>query len=177
MEAHPVGSPGPEPVREEVVDTYVERGPAAYIAELIGTFALVFFITMAVTLYVSVPPPGQPQPFIDWSVIGLVHAFVLFMLIQTLAVISGAHFNPAVTLALAAIRQIRPPEAALYIVFQFIGAILGALLTKALLSDEGAAVNYGAPAVGGRLDPNLFPGAVCGAGGTLFPVLGALRRA
>jgi len=168
MEAHPVGTPGPEPVREEVVDTYVERGPAAYIAELIGTFALVFFITMAVTLYVSVPPPGQPQPFIDWSVIGLVHAFVLFMLIQTLAVISGAHFNPAVTLALAAIRQIRPPEAVLYIVFQFIGAILGALLTKALLSDEGAAVNYGAPAVGARLDHSIFLGAICEAVGTFF---------
>lgn len=74
MEAHPVDEP--------VVDTYVERGPAAYIAELIGTFALVFFITMVVTLYVTVPPAGQPQPFIDWSVIGLVHAFVLFMLIQ-----------------------------------------------------------------------------------------------
>lgn len=81
MEAHPVDEP--------VVDTYVERGPAAYIAELIGTFALVFFITMVVTLYISVPPAGQPQPFIDWSVIGLVHAFVLFMLIQTLAVISA----------------------------------------------------------------------------------------
>src|SRR3982750_4609903 len=112
MEASPVEG-------DIVVDTYVERAPAAYIAELIGTFALVFFITMAVTLYVAVPPAGQPQPFIDWSVIGLVPAFVLFMLIQTLAVISGAHFNPAVTVALAAIRQIRPPEAVLYIVFQF----------------------------------------------------------
>src|SRR4051812_7586436 len=168
MEAHPVGTPGPEPAREEVVDTYVDRGPAAYIAELIGTFALVFFITMAVTLYVAVPPAGQPQPFIDWSVIGLVHAFVLFMLIQTLAVISGAHFNPAVTVALAAIRQIRPPEAVLYIVFQFIGAILGALLTKALLSDEGAAGNYGAPAVGARLDHSIFLGAICEAVGTFF---------
>src|SRR3954462_12718397 len=144
MEAHPVGSPGPEPIREEVADTYVDRGPAAFIAELIGTFALVFFITIAVTLYGSVPPPGQPQPFIDWSVIGLVHAFVLFMLIQTLAVISGAHFNPAVTVAMTTLRQIRPPEAAIYIVLQCAGAILGALLCKALISDEGAGVHYGA---------------------------------
>src|SRR4051794_21637896 len=107
MEALPVG----EPVGDDVVDTYVDRGPAAYVAEFIGTFTLVFFITMVVTLFITVPAQGQPQPFIDWSVIGLVHAFVLFMLIQSLAVISGAHFNPAVTIALAAIRQIRPPEA------------------------------------------------------------------
>src|SRR3954467_3511211 len=171
MEAHPVGTPGPEPVREEVVDTYVDRGPAAYVAELIGTFALVFFITMVVSLYVTAPTPQSPvQPFIDWSVIGLVHAFLLFMLIQTLAVVSGAHFNPAVTLALAAIRQIRPPEAVLYIVFQFIGAILGALLTKALLSDEGAAVNYGAVGISDRLSDKVFLGALCEGIGTFFLV-------
>jgi MIP family channel proteins len=163
MEASPVD----EPV---VVDTYVTRGPAAYVAELIGTFALVFFITMVVTLYVSVPAAGQPQPFIDWSVIGLVHAFLLFMLIQTLAVISGAHFNPAVTVGMTVIRQIRPPEALIYIVLQFAGAILGALLTKALLSDEGAAVNYGAPSVSARLDHSIWLGALCEGIGTFFLV-------
>jgi len=163
MEASPVD----EPV---VVDTYVTRGPAAYVAELIGTFALVFFITMVVTLYVSVPAAGQPQPFIDWSVIGLVHAFLLFMLIQTLAVISGAHFNPAVTVGMAVIRQIRPPEALIYIVLQFTGAIVGALLTKALLSDEGAAVNYGAPSVSARLDHSIWLGALCEGIGTFFLV-------
>ena len=127
MEAHPVGAPVPEPDRPAVVDTYVERGPAAYIAELIGTFALVFFITMVISLFITPASPGQPQPFIDWSVIGLVHAFVLFMLIQTLAVISGAHLNPAITLGLTVIRQIRPPEAMVYIVLQFAGAVLGRL--------------------------------------------------
>src|SRR4051794_15034841 len=167
MEAHPVGEPAPEVV---VVDTYVERGPAAYIAELIGTFALVFFITMVVSLFVVVPPPGQAQPFIDWSVIGLVHAFVLFMLIQTLGVISGAHFNPAVTVALAAVRQIRPSEAAIYIIFQFCGGILGALLTKALISNEGADVHYGAVGVSDKLDHSIFLGSICEGVGTFFLV-------
>src|SRR3954453_9586343 len=138
MEAHPVGAPGAEPVGDPVVDTYVDRGPAAYIAEFIGTFTLVFFITMVVSLFVTAPTPNSPvQPFIDWSVIGLVHAFILFMLIMTLGVIAGAHFNPAVTIALAAVRQIRPPEALIYIVLQCAGAILGTLLTKGLISDEG----------------------------------------
>src|SRR5689334_18469509 len=171
VEAHPVGAPGPDPVYEDTVDTYVERGPAAYIAELIGTFALVFFITMVVSLYIS-PPSGNPpvQPFIDWSVIGLVHAFVLFMLIQTLAVISGAHFNPAVTVAMTVIRQIRPPEALIYIVFQCCGGILGALLTKALLSDEGSSVHYGAVGVSDKLDHSIFLGAICEGVGTFFLV-------
>jgi MIP family channel proteins len=173
MEAHPIGDPARddvvEPARGEVVDTYVERGPAAYIAELIGTFTLVFFITMVVSLYIKAPSGNPPvQPFIDWSVIGLVHAFVLFMLIQTLAVISGAHFNPAVTVALAVIRQIRPPEALIYIVLQCAGGILGALLTKALISDEGAGVHYGAPTVSGQLSHSIFIGAIAEGVGTFF---------
>src|SRR5258705_7713189 len=171
MEAHPVDEPGPEPVPADTVDTYVPRGPAAYVAELVGTFMLVFAITMVVSLYVTVPTPNSPvQPFIDWSGIGLVHAFVLFMLIQTLAVISGAHVNPAVTISLAAIRQIRPPEAFVYIVLQLAGAVLAALLTKALISDEGAAVNYGAPMVSARLDHSIFLGAIAEAVGTFFLV-------
>src|SRR3954465_14874059 len=176
MEASPFEMPEPAPVRAEVVDTYVDRGPAAYIAELIGTFALVFFITMVVSLYVTAPTPNSPvQPFIDWSVIGLVHAFLLFMLIQTLAVISGAHFNPAVTVAMTTLRQIRPPEAVIYIVLQCAGAILGALLCKALISDEGAGVHYGAVSISARLDPSTWLGALAEGVGTfflLFSILG-----
>lgn len=159
------------PADRDPVDVIPDRGPAAYLAEFIGTFALVFFVTAVVTLFV-VPPaaPGAPAPFIDWSVIGLVHAFVLFMLIQTLAIISGAHFNPAVTIALTAIRQIKVPDAGIYILAQLSGALLGALLTKALLSDEGDAVNYGATLVGERLDGDVFPGMVAELVGTFFLV-------
>lgn len=148
-----------------------DRGPAAYLAEFIGTFMLVFMVTAAVSLYVVPPSPQVPvQPFIDFSVIGLVHVFVLFMLIQTLAVVSGAHFNPAVTIALTAIRQIKPPDAAIYIVVQIAGGILGALLTKTLLSDEGEAVSYGATLVSDRLDGENFPGLIAEAIGTFFLV-------
>jgi MIP family channel proteins len=171
MEAFSAGDPASPPVGDPVVDTYVPRGPAAYLAELIGTFALVFFITMVVSLFVPAPTPNSPiQPFIDWSVIGLVHAFVLFMLIQTLAVVSGAHFNPAVTIALATIRQIRWSEAFVYVVLQFAGGILGALLTKALISDEGQAVHYGAVSVSARLSHHIFLGFVTEAIGTFFLV-------
>ncbi|HZI91210.1 MAG TPA: aquaporin [Thermoleophilaceae bacterium] len=143
-----------------------DRGPSAYIAEFIGTFALVFFVTAAVSLYVA-PPPA----FTDFGVIGLVHVFVLFILIQTLAVASGAHFNPAVTIALTALRQIKPPDAGIYIITQLAGGVAGGLVTKLLLEDEGGRVNYGAVAVNPeRFDSVILPGMVAEFIGTFFLV-------
>jgi MIP family channel proteins len=126
-----------------------ERGPAAYIAEFIGTFGLVFAVTMSVVLFVPPPvvQPGVSSFFQDFAVVGLVHTFALFFLIQTLALISGAHFNPAITLGLTAIRQIRIVDAGIYIVMQLAGATLGALLTKALVTEIGKASHYGAPSI------------------------------
>jgi glycerol uptake facilitator protein len=148
-----------------IAEVIPARGPAAYVAEFIGTFALVMFITLAVSEFATAPVPATPatptspavaamQPFIDWSVIGLVHTFALFFLIQTIAVVSGAHFNPAVTAAMTAIRQIRVIDGAIYIVVQLAGGVAGALVTKLILNnlDNAKAVNYGAPAVSDALD-------------------------
>jgi aquaporin NIP len=144
-----------------------ERGPAAYVAEFIGTFALVFFITMAVSQVAS-------KDFTDLSVIGLVHLLALFFLIQTLAVVSGAHFNPAVTAALAAIRQIRLIDAAIYVVVQLAGGVLGALVTKAILTAGNApqakSVNWGAPAVSDALGGATGRGMLVEGIGTFFLV-------
>jgi glycerol uptake facilitator protein len=142
-------------------DIIPERGPAAYLAEFIGTFTLVLFITWVVSeiarpaLSAQEIAQGASAPFVDLSVIGLVHVFVLFMLIQTLAVICGAHFNPAVTAALAAIRQIRPIDAAIYVVVQLAGGVLGALVTKLILKADNVpnakAVHWGAVGFGDNL--------------------------
>jgi aquaporin NIP len=126
-----------------------DRGPAAYVSEFIGTFVLVFAITAAVVLFAPVPvqtTPGVPAaaPFQDFAVIGLVHVLVLFMLIQTLAVMSGAHFNPAITAAMTLARQIKPIDSAIYIVMQLAGGTLGALVTKQLYLDVGDSNNFGA---------------------------------
>lgn len=131
-----------------------DRGPAAYVAEFVGTLLLVFFITAVVSLFVTPATPQSPAPYIDFGVIGLVHFFALFLLIQGLAIVSGAHFNPAVTAAMTALRQIKPSDAVIYIVAQLAGAVCGALLTKLLLTEFPAAElnNYGAPAVSEALD-------------------------
>jgi MIP family channel proteins len=145
-----------------------DRGPAAYLAEFVGTLLLVFFICAAVSLYGPEPSPQNPNPFIDYSVIGLVHVFVLFVLIQTLAVVSGAHVNPAVTVAMTTLRQIKVADAGIYILAQLAGAVAGALLVKGILLDEGEAENYGATAVSDLLEGKIFGGMVVEAIGTFF---------
>ena len=130
-----------------------ERGLPAYLAELLGTLLLVFFITSVVTLYVSVG--GQAQFGTDFAVVGLVHAFLLFGLIVMFGVVSGGHFNPVVTLAAIAIRRIKPIDGAIYTLAQLSGGVLGALLTKGLLLDEGRAGNWGATSVSGLLGGDL----------------------
>jgi glycerol uptake facilitator protein len=159
------------------VDPIPPRGAAAYLAELIGTFGLVFFVCTVVVLYApAAQPAAQPglpavQPFQDWAVIGLVHAFILFALIQTLGIISGAHFNPAVTVALTAIRQIRPPDAAIYIAMQLIGGILGALVCKLMFDNAlGKSANWGAVGLGGAVAGKASVGFLGEVIGTFFLV-------
>jgi MIP family channel proteins len=122
-----------------------DRGLAAYVAELLGTLFLVFFITSVVCLYVAT---GQSSQFgSDYAVVGLSHFLVLFALIISIGVASGGHFNPAVTAAFIAIRRIDPIDGLVYILAQLSGGVLGALLTKAFLLDEGRASDYGTPKI------------------------------
>jgi glycerol uptake facilitator len=133
-----------------------DRGLAAYIAELVGTLFLVFFVTSVVVLYVA---SGQNAQFgSDFAVVGLTHAFVLFVLIASIGVASGGHFNPAVTTAFIVLRRIDPIDGLVYILAQLSGGVLGALLTKAFLLDEGRASDYGVPKIS-----DLLGGAVQGA--------------
>lgn len=142
-----------------------DRGPAAYVAEFIGTLALVFLICSAVSLFVS-------PKFTDFALIGLVHLFALFFLIQALAVVSGAHFNPAVTVALAAIKQIKPPDAVIYVVAQLAGAVAAGLLVRALFSEfpNAEAQSFGAPALSPRIGEKVGLGMLAEFMGTFFLV-------
>jgi MIP family channel proteins len=117
-----------------------ERRVSAFIAEFIGTFFLVLFICMAVSVTAH---DGLTVPSL--LTIALTHAIVLAMAIYALGETSGAHFNPAVTTTLMALRKISPANGAIYIVVQFIAAICAALVCKLLVGDFGEATNYGAP--------------------------------
>jgi len=56
----------------------------------------------------------------------------LYVLIEIFGPVSGAHFNPVVTLVMAEQRLIALPSAALYVVAQLTGAVLGAWLANAM---------------------------------------------
>ena len=145
-----------------------DRGLAAYIAELVGTLLLVFAIGTVVTLFVATSANAQTGS--DFAVVGLVHAFILFGLIITLGAVSGGHFNPAITFAAWIMRRIDPVDAAVYILAQLSGGVLGALLVKGLLLDEGRAGHYGAATVSPLLGGN-FQGAIVEGIGTFLLVL------
>lgn len=74
-------------------------------------------------------------------------AAILFVLITALAPVSGAHFNPAVTLVMALRGAIKPFHAALYVLVQVGGCILGAMLAHAMfgspLLQEGSTERSG----------------------------------
>jgi MIP family channel proteins len=122
-----------------------DRGLAAYIAELVGTFFLVLAVCTAVTLFVATSSDAAQGS--DFAVVGLVHAFALFMLIITFGAASGGHFNPVITLAAAVLRRIDPLDALVYMLAQLSGGVLGALVVKGLLLDEGRLGHYGAVSV------------------------------
>ena len=61
-------------------------------------------------------------------------AALLIVLILALAPVSGAHFNPAVTLAFALRGEMNVPTAALYIMAQFAGGIAGTWLAHAMFA-------------------------------------------
>jgi MIP family channel proteins len=151
-----------------------DRGLAAYIAELIGTLLLVFFITMVVSLYVAT---GQNAQFgSDFAVVGLSHWLVLFALIVSIGVASGGHFNPAITAAFIVIRRIDPIDGLVYILAQLSGGVLGALLTKAFIVDEGRASDYGTPKISALLG-GPFQGFLVEGIGTFVLVLTVLAVA
>ena len=151
-----------------------DRGVAAYIAELIGTFFLVLVIGTVVSVFVSTSATSTTGS--DFAVVGLVHAFALFMLIIAFGQVSGGHFNPAVTTAAWAMRRIDPIDAIVYILAQLSGAVLGALLVKGLLLDEGRASGYGNAEVSNLLSGN-FAGGVVEMLGTFLLVLAILAVA
>src|SRR5438128_2747812 len=69
-----------------------DRGPAAYVAEFLGTLLLVFFIGMVLAVQSK-----AGLGYTEFAVVGLVHVFVLATLVYVYGGASGAHFNPAVT--------------------------------------------------------------------------------
>src|SRR5436190_1412645 len=96
------------------------------IAELIGTFMLVLVGAGAVTLLGQSKSPVAA----DVVVAALAHGLILIAIIATYGHISGAHVNPAVTLAVLVGRKINVITAVVYWVAQFVGGTVAALVLR-----------------------------------------------
>ena len=99
--------------------------PKSLTAELIGTAILVFSICIVVT--------SADVGNTSITDIALVHFLILGGLIYNLGGISGAHFNPAVTIQFMAFRMINPITGLFYILTQLVGGVLGAGLAYAIM--------------------------------------------
>lgn len=92
-----------------------------FVAELIGTFALVF-IGSAIGLYDA-----------GLLAVALAHGLTLAVFAYTFGHISGTHINPAVTFGLALNGTVSWGEAVVYWVAQFAGGVLAALVLSSVV--------------------------------------------
>jgi glycerol uptake facilitator protein len=115
-----------------------------FTAEVIGTAILVFIGAGSVPLTVLLTGEN-PFGSSELSTISFCFAFAIFAAVYSVGHISGAHINPAVTIALLATRKIDSRTAGIYIVAQVIGAIIGAVLTYIILiGNDPAKLGLGA---------------------------------
>jgi len=106
-----------------------------FFAELLGTFFLVFLGTgsAVVTLLISDELAlgnagiGVLGGLGDWIAIALVFGLTVMIGIYVFGKISGAHFNPAVTIGLLVTKNIALIDSIYYIIAQVIGACLGSI--------------------------------------------------
>ena len=93
-----------------------------FVAEFIGTFALVFIGASAAVTGLG-----------GLLGVALAHGFVVAVFAYAYGPISGSHINPAVTFGMALNNTIRWAEAVVYWIAQFAGAILAAYLLTVIV--------------------------------------------
>jgi glycerol uptake facilitator-like aquaporin len=101
----------------------------ACLAELLGTAALLCAVNGSGIMAENLAGGNVAVALLANT---LATVFALYVLIETLGPVSGAHFNPAVTLLMAMRRALTPARAVAYVLAQLIGAALGAWLAHAM---------------------------------------------
>jgi aquaporin Z len=96
-----------------------------YLAELLGTFVLVFIGCGSAVV------AGKEVGFLG---ISLAFGIAVLVMVYAIGPISGCHINPAITLAMLVNGKIKGKDAGIYIICQCIGAILASVLLFAIMS-------------------------------------------
>jgi aquaporin Z len=112
------------------------------IAELVGTFALVF--VGAGSIIANEFSGGQ----VGLLGIALAHGLVLAVVVSATGHISGGHINPAVTIGFLITRRLPVTTGIYYMVAQLLGAVLGAMLLRVVFPEAAwTAASLGTPLV------------------------------
>ena len=101
------------------------------LAEALGTFYLCFAGIAAILC--TAPPINAGGGLVA---IALAHGLALSIAVNNFGGISGAHVNPAVTVAMLVTRRIKPALALLYIVAQLLGATIAAVTCREIFPAE-----------------------------------------
>ncbi len=105
-------------------------------AEFAGTFTLVFAITAAIAGSLSFTGSFGP---INMVIVSITAGLTLAALVYALGPVSGGHFNPAVTIALAAVKKFDLEKVPGYLIAQFGGALIASAVLLLLVSKSGFA--------------------------------------
>lgn len=97
-----------------------------YVAEILGTFAMVFCGTGAIIIN------QQTNGAITHVGVAITFGLIVMAMIYALGNISGAHLNPAVTIAFTLAKKFEVKQVVPYIISQLVGALLASLVLKFL---------------------------------------------
>ena len=111
-------------------------------AECLGVFALVFAGCGAIVT--EAEHPGT----LGALGIALVFGLIVMAMVYATGHLSGAHLNPAVTIAFVCTRHFPRTEALAYLLAQFVGAVLGAGLLALAWPSEPAMLGTTQPSIG-----------------------------
>lgn len=113
-----------------------------FFAEALGTFLLVFIGGGAASLAGIMEARGKSTGLADLLLVALAHGLALFVIIQVVGKISGAHVNPAVTIGLAVIGRFPVSEVLAYVLGQVIGAVVGAAAILVVYGRDAATLGH-----------------------------------
>ncbi|MCL2236277.1 MAG: aquaporin [Defluviitaleaceae bacterium] len=111
--------------------------PREVAAEFIGTMFLVIASVASMVMFTEVFGADKPLAVLANAI---AVGFTLIALIEIFGSVSGANFNPAVTLAMLLNRKTTGKKAGLYIVTQFAGGMAGVAAANAMFLEEVGAV-------------------------------------
>lgn len=103
-----------------------------FFAELIGTFILVFTGTAAAVL------GGGASDVMGFAAIGLAFGLTIVAAAYSIGAVSGAHLNPAVSIAMFINKRLDAKNLGTYIAAQLTGALLGTVSLLAITGDSSA---------------------------------------